>query len=260
MLTAVCNRNRRHWFGALALAALLPRAALAKSDTRSERIQFKPGASTATVSGRIKGYQTVDYLVSARKGQLANISLGTQHAATYFNILAPGQTEVAFFNGSVSQNQFEGVLPQTGTYRLRVYMMRSAARRNEVASYRLEVAISGAAAAQAPAPASDAKVAGTDFNATGNLPCTLGAGQPTMSCTFGVRRQSQGKGSVTVTKPNGDTRTIIFAKGRAIGFDSKRGDQPSFKDSFRANRQNDMTTVYIGDERYEIPDAVINGG
>jgi hypothetical protein len=82
-----------------------------------------------------------------RQGQTANISMATQHGATYFNILAPGQTEVAFFNGSTSQNQFEGVLPQDGTYRVRVYMMRSVARRDETAPYRLEVAIGGGAAA-----------------------------------------------------------------------------------------------------------------
>jgi len=99
----------------------------------------------------------VDYLVGARKGQTANISLATKHTATYFNILAPGKTDEASFNGSVSQNQFEGVLPDDGTYRIRVYMMRSAARRNETADYRLEVAIGGAGgdATKAPAPSRD---------------------------------------------------------------------------------------------------------
>jgi hypothetical protein len=70
-----------------------------------------------------------------------NVSMATKHGATYFNILAPGQTEVALFNGSTNQNQYEGVLPQSGDYKIRVYMMRSAARRNEVAHYRLELSI-----------------------------------------------------------------------------------------------------------------------
>jgi hypothetical protein len=139
------SRLALRWLVPLALAALTAGMSLAQGDTRTERIQFKKGASSAIVEGRIKGRQSVDYLVSARKGQSANISLGTPHGATYFNILAPGQTEVAFFNGSTSQNQFEGLLPENGTYRVRVYMMRSAARRNETASYRLEVIISGAA-------------------------------------------------------------------------------------------------------------------
>ena len=72
-----------------------------------------------------------------------NVSIATRNTATYFNILAPGETEVVFFNGSVSENQYEGVLPATGDYRIRVYMMRSAARRNEQADYRLEMIVTG---------------------------------------------------------------------------------------------------------------------
>jgi hypothetical protein len=72
-----------------------------------------------------------------------NVSMATKHTATYFNILAPGETEVAFFNGSVNGNQYEGVLPASGDYKIRVYMMRSAARRNEKANYRLEMIVSG---------------------------------------------------------------------------------------------------------------------
>jgi hypothetical protein len=47
------------------------------------------------------------------------------------------------FNGSISDNQYEGILPTSGNYKVRVYMMRSAARRNEIANYRLEIIIEG---------------------------------------------------------------------------------------------------------------------
>jgi hypothetical protein len=242
------------WLVTLALA-LTSGMALARDEPRTERIQFKKGASSAIVEGRIKGYQSVDYLIGARKGQSANISLATPHGATYFNILAPGQTEVAFFNGSMSQNQFEGVLPEDGTYRVRVYMMRSAARRNETANYRLEVAIGGAALA-VQAVSADAKVPGTDFHATGNLPCAMGSGQPTGLCAFGVKREGRGNGMVEVTKLDGRKRVIFFDKGRATGYDASQADRSAFE----ASRQGDLTIVRIGDERYEIPDAVIHGG
>jgi hypothetical protein len=51
---------------------------------------------------------------------------------------------VAMFNGSTGQNQYEGTLPESGDYKVRVYLMRSAARRNEAAKYRLEMIVSGA--------------------------------------------------------------------------------------------------------------------
>lgn len=115
----------------------------AADDIRTERVQFAKGASSAVVEGTITGYETVDYLLGAAAGQHANISMATKNGATYFNILAPGETEVAFFIGSVSGNQYEGTLPATGDYKVRVYMMRSAARRNEKAGYRLEMVVTG---------------------------------------------------------------------------------------------------------------------
>nr|MCU0966938.1 hypothetical protein [Burkholderiaceae bacterium] len=134
--------------------------------------------------------------------------------------------------GSINGNQFEGSLPANGEYRIRVYMMRSAARRNEMADYRLEVIIAAASPASA-APAGDAKVGGTGYHATGNVPCAMGGGQPTGSCPFGVMRKGQGSGMVQSQADKG---------------------------AFSATRQGDTTTVRIGDERYEIPDAVVSGG
>lgn len=117
---------------------------LAQSNIRTQRVQFQPGATRATIKGSIKGYQIVDYVLNAQKGQAMNVSMATNNSASYFNILAPGENEVAMFNGSTNSNQYEGTLPKSGDYKIRVYMMRSAARRNEVANYRLEMIVSGA--------------------------------------------------------------------------------------------------------------------
>ncbi|MEB3311816.1 MAG: hypothetical protein VKJ02_16450 [Snowella sp.] len=124
------------------LVVAAPVVTLAGSDIRTERVQFKPGTSGKVIKGTIKGYQTVDYVINARKDQSANISMASKNTAAYFNILAPGEKEVAMFNGSMNDNQFEGTLPKTGDYKVRVYLMRSAARRNEVANYTLDINIS----------------------------------------------------------------------------------------------------------------------
>ncbi len=50
-----------------------------------------------------------------------------------------GAASVVF--GSSSGNQFEGALSTSGGYKVRVYLMRSAARRDEIANYRLEMII-----------------------------------------------------------------------------------------------------------------------
>ena len=105
-------------------------------------------------------------------------------------------------------------------------------------------------------PSHDAKVAGTQYHATGNIPCSTAAGQPTGSCPFGVTREGNGTGMVTVTKPDGRTRTIYFEKGKATGYDMSQADTGKFK----AEKKGDLNIIHIGQERYEIPDAVIFGG
>ena len=127
----------------LALCAALSAASSAVADDiRTERVHFKKGATSATVENQIKGYEGVDYVLGARAGQAMNVSMATDNAANYFNIIAPGKTDEALFIGSTSGNQFEGTLPASGDYKVRVYLMRSAARRGEMAKYRLEMIIS----------------------------------------------------------------------------------------------------------------------
>ncbi len=235
------------------------RGAFAVSDIRTERVRFKPGASSAVIEASITGYEIVDYVLGARKGQYMNVSMAPDNGANYFNILAPGENEVAMFNGSTAQNQYEGTLPESGDYKIRVYLMRSAARRKEVAKYRLEVIISGhgePSAASGGHSGGDALVPGTGYHATGNIPCSLAKGQPTGSCPFGVTRQGNGSGIVTVTKPDGRTRNIFFENGRATGYDASQADPGEFG----ASKESDLNIIRIGPERYEIPDAVIYGG
>jgi len=228
-------------------------AAWAADDIRVERVQFKRGANSAVVEGSIKGYEAVDYVLRAGKGQYMNVSMATDNGANYFNILAPGENEAAMFVGSTSGSQYEGTLPESGDYKIRVYMMRSAARRNEVAQYRLEMIVDNAGGGSS---GSDAKVPGTDYHATGDIPCSMGGGQPAGSCPFGVKREGGGSAMVTVTKPDGRTRTIFFEKGRAAGYDESQADPGEFK----ASKEADLSIIHIGQERYEIPDSVVWGG
>ena len=113
-------------------------------DIRTERIHFQRGEIGATIKGRIKGYHSVDYKLRARAGQFMNVGLRSDNSSNYFNVMAPGETDVAFFIGSTEGNEFEGDLSESGDYAIRVYLMRNAARRGETANYTLEVAIAAA--------------------------------------------------------------------------------------------------------------------
>jgi hypothetical protein len=239
------------------LLAFSAAPAFAEDEIRTEQVHFKHGANSATIEDKIRGYEIVDYVLEASKNQRMNVIMATDNAASYFNILAPGENQVAIFIGSTSGNRFEGTLPKSGAYKIRVYMMRSAARRNETAKYRLEMIISGAAGkASGLAPSSDALVKGTDFHATGDIPCAMAVSQPMASCPFGIKREANGSGIITITKPDGHTRAIFFENGKAVGADVSEADPGDFK----AEKQGDLSIIHIGEERYEIPDAVMFGG
>jgi hypothetical protein len=94
------------------------------------------------------------------------------------------------------------------------------------------------------------------FNATGMVPCKTGRGAPTGNCDFGVVRRGSGDADVHVTRPDGRTRVIYFQNGRAVGYDQSQAD----RGQFRASKESDLYIINIGDERYEIPEAVIYGG
>ena len=61
---------------------------------------------------------------------------------------------------------------------------------------------------------------------------------------------------MTITKPDGRTRIIFFEAGKAIGYDTSQADLGEF----RASKEGDTYLIQIGEERYEIPEAVIFGG
>jgi len=125
---------------AASLCAVAP--AVAQSPTRSERVQFPRGASAQVVRGTIRGYSTVDYIVGARAGQALRVSMRASNRSAYFNVIAP-RAQSAMFDGSIRGNSFSGKLPQTGDYRIRVYLMRNAARRGESATYSIDIEVSG---------------------------------------------------------------------------------------------------------------------
>lgn len=125
--------------------AVLGSNALALDPIRTETIAFKPGEAGATIKGQITGDETIDYVLHAQRGQSMVVNLEASNRSAYFNVTAPG-ADSALFVGSTSGNRYEGTLPATGRYTVRLYLMRNAARRGETATYTLSFGITGAAA------------------------------------------------------------------------------------------------------------------
>ncbi|MFZ5506480.1 MAG: hypothetical protein ACOY7P_13425 [Pseudomonadota bacterium] len=237
--------------------ALLPASAWAADTIESIPVRFAKGASSATLTGTLKGDRIVDYRLRARAGQTLSVRLETGHTANYFNVLPPGSRDEAIFIGSTQGTEWTGQLPSDGEYTVRVYLMRSAARRNETARYALTVGITGSgqsAPSLGRAPASEARVAGTPYHATGQLPCSMGAAPAASArCDFGVIRGAPGNAEVHLTPPGGFRRVLRFV-GSTVSADG---------DALRVQtgREGDAWLIDVNDyEHYRIPDAVISGG
>ncbi len=106
----------------------------------------------------------------------------------------------------------------------------------------------------------DATVPGTPFNATGPISCVRSADAPVQECTFGVIRENpgSGNGSVTIDWPDGGSRVIYFEAGTPVSFDKSQADGDVEMTVTRTD--NGINIIFIGDERFEIPDSVIWGG
>ncbi len=237
----------------LGLAVFSPAEA---GEARTVRVKFYAGASQAVLHGAVKGYGSVDYKVSAKAGQRMTAALSAKNGSVNFNIFEPGAKPgeaYALFASDTGGDRFEGQLEKSGDYTIQVYLFRNAARRGVQAKYALEVKLSGFPADGHPArETSDAKVAGTDFNATGEIPCARYEGQPMSPCRFGVIRQGAGDSTVSVFWPAGGKRNIYFKGGKALSSDAAA--------PVRTEKSSDLNRISIGAERFEIPDAAIYGG
>ncbi len=240
-------------FAAGLLASCFPAAgALAQVAIESQRVTFGAGADSTLLKGQLMGDQTVDYKLRAGAGQTLTVELKGSNSQNYFNVMAAG-TDNALFIGSSSGNRFRGLLPSDGDVRVRLYLMRPAARRNETSTYSLNVGIGGAALA--PLPASrDALIPGTPYHASGEVPCVSGSSGKASRCKASVIRRTNNSGTVVVTNPEGQKRQFLFVNGKAVA-----SDQP---EKLSVQRRGDVSVLLLGEnfERYEIVDALVVGG
>jgi hypothetical protein len=240
--------NRFLVAGCFGFAALAWSGQVMAEDIQTKPIVFKPGKTVTTIKGSLKGRQTIDYSVDAQAGQAMNVSFKAGNGSSYFNVLPPGSTGEAIFIGSTSGDKWSGKIASDGEYKIRTYLMRNAARRNEATNFTLIVSLVSALGA---APASDAKVKGTPYHATGSVPCsavTEAAGEK--QCEFGVIRGKAGNAEVHVSFTGMNKRVLTFM-----------GDTVTTDGKVNAVKTGDIWSIELNDsERYQIPDAVISGG
>ena len=109
-------------------------------------MEFIEGVTSARMTGRLTGYETMTYTLDARAGQSARIVFRPDNGNCEFLVYRPGQTpgqNEAFFNGSNMGNEFTGILPSTGMYSVWVGLGRDAARGLQSCAYTIGFSITG---------------------------------------------------------------------------------------------------------------------
>ena len=225
---------------------------VAQTAIETQRVTFAAGTNSILLQGQLKGDQTLDYKLRAGAGQTLTVELKGSNLQNYFNVMAAG-SENALFVGSSSGNSFRGLLPSDGDVRVRLFLMRPAARRQETSNYSLRLGIIGAPLAPVPANR-DALLPGTPYHAAAEVPCGPGGSAKVARCKAFVIRRANNSATVVVTSPAGQQRQFLFVQGKAVA-----SDQP---ESLAVQRRGDVSLLRLGDnfEFYEIVDALVLGG
>jgi len=237
----------------IALAAMPAWSARPGDERTVKPVQFAQGKTSTEIQSSIKGYHFIDYQVKAGAGQKITISLKASNGANYFNLLPPDSQDVAMAQGELLANHFSGMLPDEGVYTIRVYLMRSAARRNETSRFTLSVEVTGK-----PLPAVSSKIdavlPGTRFHAKTTVKCAPQYSQSKMCDAVVIRRGHDGTATVVVSWGTLEKRRILFVRDKPVVADVP---QPftSTKD-----KMDHHVLVFEGGERFEIPDALVTGG
>lgn len=131
---------------ALTLATAV--AAPAAEETRTERVKFEAGKSSAVISGKITGRESVVYKLNARDKQFLDVKLEPDNESTDFNIYIPGRGpgDEALFASAMGDGSrhYTGQLYKTGDHSISVFMNRAVARQGKTSKFKITFKVTDA--------------------------------------------------------------------------------------------------------------------
>jgi hypothetical protein len=131
---------------ALTLAAVV--TASAADETRTERVKFEAGKSSAVISGKITGRESVVYKLNARDKQFLDVKLEPDNGR------GPGAEALFASAMGDGSRHYTGQLYKTGDHSISVFMNRAAARQGKTSNFKITFKVTdGPPAGEAPASA-----------------------------------------------------------------------------------------------------------
>jgi len=221
-------------------------------DRRVQPVRFAKGKSASVIRGRITGRQYIDYTVQAAAGQRMTVTLKGSNGANYFNVLPPESSDVAMALGERLDNRFDGLLPDDGTYTVRVFLIRAAARRNESSDFSLSIGVTGTPL-KPRSPKADAVIPGSRYHARTVLPCEPSQAKTRECEAWVVRRGFDGSATVELRWDGTMKRRILFLRG-----------EPKAADTFQAmtssRSERGWKVEFADGDRFDIPVELVTGG
>lgn len=141
----------------LVLFVTLSGGALAQQIIDGGAIALHGDAERASVQNALEGHKIVEYRFRGQAGQIVQINFQASSRGGAYTVLPPGPPGAVLYDSAGNGGLFEGNLPVTGDYRIRVYLDPQAAARGDFANYALSLQLSERvpviAADPAPRPA-----------------------------------------------------------------------------------------------------------
>ena len=131
--------SRIRFFLPMFLMLLPCSISLAQGGGKAEplRIEFKRGANSTTINGKVRGTEEAEYVLSARKGQKLTIRLSSMpKRSCVFDIKAPENADLGLEYDA--NYDYSGTLPKTGDYFINVVRPTTSPGS---ASYRLTITV-----------------------------------------------------------------------------------------------------------------------
>ena len=131
--------SRIRFFLPMFVMLLLCSISLAQGGGKAEplRIEFKRGASSTTINGKVRCSEEAEYVLSARKGQKLTIRLSSMpKRSCVFDIKAPENADLGLEYDA--NYDYSGTLPKTGDYFINVVRPTTSPGS---ASYRLTITV-----------------------------------------------------------------------------------------------------------------------
>lgn len=133
------------------LALALP---ISAQEVRRETVDAAAASAGVVLTGTIRGEASAEYILTGAAGQVLSVDLLSEDGALNFTITAKGQSE-AMFMSETSGPVADLSLSAAGDYVVQLFLMRSAARRDEATDYTLGLGLTGADFADALAGGPD---------------------------------------------------------------------------------------------------------